>query len=288
MAGCWARYRPIPKDELVDDAVLLARVADVVKKYASRGSKAAYWNGGEAPWMVDRNNENRKKLSDLSTDDWILKVKFYDRKDLDRPDEIIALFEVFLFIKDRKMNKDVFAIDFDYSKEHDSEISLITVTMEEFEEMYRSIERADKSDAEIADELAEMWLDNHLYNREGLQYSEEEKFKEKLITQWNTDQWTEDALYRGFYMYDINKFSIAARDVWVEGGDYKSYPFLTVNEEGYMYGAWDGYDLWFYGETSGITIWHDTGGRLRRHYDEDKMPSELKEVKKWLEKRSDS
>jgi len=242
--------------------------------------------------IIKKLNENIKKYGNLYS-----KVEFsdYNTKELrillyqsiaksEEPIEIYSIFESYLILNELDKLENIDSI---YCSLTDTFIiesgfwETVTVTKEEFYELYNNLSLTQQQSDEVARELSSMWMNNNYYYRYALSLEEENKYYEELMTKWNIYCSNSDRKYRVFYSYgrfahdDLIVLSYA-------GGIGKNVEQLPINEKGNFYGAWDLDDnIWVFGETTGmqmVFLRDDGSWALTREINAEDAPYALHKV----------
>ncbi len=260
---CFAliRYLPIPKNANMPMWFLETRISDIVRGYGKISSTCSFIQQDELSWCIEATNKNRKKLSDLNEDQGILYIEFKGKpQEYNKPIEIYAIFEAFLYLNKRTTPKEIVAITcISESGEYfDANSTTITITTEEFKSLYNSIDVSNRNNEVIANELATIWANKNFYNRYKLQFDEQELYKAKLVTEWNKRVISYDGDFSIFYGYDTNKLSISkiskADDSNVSMTS--SLADFEIEETGFLYATWDKQNnIWLYGEDIGLQMY---------------------------------
>ncbi|MDL2238502.1 hypothetical protein LJC56_11885, partial [Christensenellaceae bacterium OttesenSCG-928-K19] len=294
--GLIIRYRPISKEEMLTTEQLLQRTTDIQRKYGKHESRSEIAQGGQREYVINRSNTNKIKLSEMSADEDILELYYVGKgwnEDYKQSWEINAMFECFLFMKDRNMEDDIKVIDCVCRSRGDyvdaGETARITITIEEFEQLYAKLPDTDKRDEELAAELVDLWLEVVPYNRYGLEFPKEYAYRELLLTEWKDQLVSTDNNFTLLCRYDLNRFSVLTTTQYNETGSVAGTDFtgIVIAEIGYFNGAWDAdNNIWLWGETSGLHFFEYNGEENWNDKDpgEREMPEPLIKVKELMER----
>lgn len=266
---------------------------NIVRKHSTKSSNYRFGLPEEKIKTLrdDYSVKAQKALSEAPEGSRVLYITLYGnvKASIDSmPNEIYALFESYLYLRERNAN-DIVAINCEY---HGGGLYIDATTTiilwSELEEIYASNKAQSPSRGEAAMQLAESWMDTYHYNRIRLTYTPETKYRQNLRTPWslstanNTGDkrlWyrkpTDFSVHHSFYVKRVTRTETVVSSTGI-------FEMFDIKEDGYLYGAWDERDnIWLYGETIGLVFVAydgDTSWAVAPVSDMESVPYALKKV----------
>lgn len=245
------------KDEELLDIMVVDQINSIVRTYAN-SSSSELLSKANANFIINSTNINRTELTKMNENDRILFLDFKGNKTKNHlPIEIYAIFESFLFLKEHSLPYTIVAVACNYQsgEAFDADSTLITITTNEFENLYDSIDIKTGNRSKIAKKLADKWVEIMFYNRSNLKFGAQEEYKALLITPWSRHQKSFSNSFNARYQYDKNQITIDKISKHNEIYSTTLLETIQVNEEGFLYGAWDNQNnIWLYGEKIGVVL----------------------------------
>ena len=253
--------------------VLTHQISNIARKHSNILSYSKFIDKDNMNWLIHNSNYNRKHLSNLGVNDEIIYMHFHadffnQPLNLSNPNELFAVFESFLFLKEQTLEYNIAAI----TCGHVTGVWYITITKDDFERLYNSLDVKSDKRSEVAKQLAEIWAEENFYNRSRLILDEQNEYRQNLATIWNNFVISHDGKFFLTYNQSIefkfdvprsNRVSIweALHPDWAERPGRTIIPGkrnlmdLPIEETGFAYACWDEYNnIWGYGETTGLTF----------------------------------
>lgn len=226
----------------------------ILKQYGSMQSEFIYYNKDNLHIEVNNFSQKTKdKLWNMTDSEKVLHYTFTQkqRTPVEEPIEISALLGIWLHLKENSADyQNILAV---YSSYRLCNLSFvinkeIIILRDEFEELLAQVSSSICQD-EIITKLTELWVKKYHYNRLGL----DGKWK-NLLTPWCEAIYSESKQYSARFAKEYDKFEIMQVTYKDSGSKIsESSVFSTqFTENGHLYGVWDSFNFWIWGETSGL------------------------------------
>jgi len=280
------RFVPIPQSIELSSWAVKTRINDITRKYGNPVCRSQLLTLDEADWLVEKNNYNRR-LSEMTSNNRILRVFYYGNgSDCGEPKEIYAMFENFLYLKERRQQYNISAISYSQVSGYwgDGYDTLITITMSDFEDLFSKVGIKNNSNQVIAKEMASIWISANHYNRHRLILDEYTEYRENLITPWNNYIPSVDENFKLTYSYGSNTVRIEKKLTYSSSTivGFREIKNMSIDETGYMYAHWgENNSIWLLGESTGLTVYEFDGNEdwiEKVQFSEDEIPMPIKLV----------
>ena len=243
----------------VEEIAITKTTDKIVKTYGKRSSDTQLLRKESLSWLEDSSNVGCSVVSKMKPNDFVLDISYTPKnvEGREKPDEIYAMFDCWLELREKKEKINVVAItcNYNYGGLFDYDSWTIIIPYNEFAHLQHEINVTKTTQTDIAHELGDLWIKRHYYNRNGLIFDDNNKDRELVITPWRNSQISLDKEFVAHYDYGENKLSIRKINYYKGVSSSHTVWSMQMNESGYLYGVWDNKNnIWVCGEKTGLKL----------------------------------